>query len=117
LSYAHRVINTPGLATIVKVKVFKPLTLGLPYDLSIPVTMILPDDCSSLNRTGKKFEAFGSVIHFIQQGYLLEIDQIGNFFVGMKPLDVDPIKIDYEQIKKLQAKMAVFAGPRRFGFL
>jgi hypothetical protein len=65
----------------------------------------------------QNFEAFGYATHFIQQGYLVKIDQIGNFFVGMKPLDVDPIKIDYDQIKTLQEKMAVFAGPRRFEFL
>jgi hypothetical protein len=63
------------------------------------------------------FETFRYATHFIQQGWLVKIDQIGNFFVGMKPLDADPIKIDYDQIRTLQEKMAVFAETRRFEFL
>jgi len=84
------------------------------YDMLLPGGMVFVDDCSCRERKGKNYEAFGYVSHFVKHGYLIKVDEIGDFFVGMKPLDCDTIDVNLKEIEGLQRRMEPFADSSRF---
>jgi len=89
------------------------------YDNLLPGGIVMIDDCAAQPRHNKNFEAFGYVKYFERNGFLEPVRSFPDerFYIGMKPLHVENIEIDKDEIRDLQERMAVFSPRKRFEFL
>jgi predicted O-methyltransferase YrrM len=87
------------------------------YNLMENGSIIIVDDYSPIERSGKKYETYGYISYFRSKKYIEKLYTVNNLFIGTKPLHAGDIEVQYDEIKEIQRKMSEYVSDERLEFI